>query len=85
MCPGPYAGESVETIGDGIVGFLDPPGVKGSGAGSGGTYPANGVATFHGGGNGDEASYIETCTLPDSDHALCTAALDDFVLSYGAL
>ena len=46
-CPGPFPGESVDTIGDGIVGFLDPPGVKGSGAGSGGAYPANGVVTYH--------------------------------------
>ncbi len=84
-CPGPYPGESVDTVGSGIVGFLDPPGVKGSGAGSGGVYPANGVATYQPGGNGTNPSYIETCTLPDIQHALCTAALDNFVLAYGSL
>ena len=83
-CPGPYAGESIDPIGDGIVGFLDPPGVKGSGAGSGGAYPANGVVTYHPGSDGSQPSYIETCTLPDSQHSLCTAALDDFVLAYGS-
>ncbi len=83
VCPGPYAGESSEQIGDGIVGFLDPPGVKGSGAGSGGPYPANGVVTFHPGTAGRSGSYIETCTLPSNRHSLCTATLDDFVEAYG--
>jgi serine/threonine protein kinase len=83
QCPGPYSGESIDPIGNGIVGFLDPPGVKGSGAGSGGAYPANGVATYQG-VTGSTPSYIETCTLPDSQHSLCTAALDDFVLAYGS-
>ena len=82
-CPGPYAGESSDAIGDGIVGFLDPPGVKGSGAGSGGPYPANGVVTFHPGTAGRSGSYIETCTLPSNRHSLCTATLDDFVEAYG--
>ena len=82
-CPGPYAGESSDSIGDGIVGFLDPPGVKGSGAGSGGVYPANGVVTFHPGTAGRSGSYIETCTLPSNRHSLCTATLDDFVEAYG--
>jgi hypothetical protein len=82
-CPGPYAGESSESIGAGIVGFLDPPGVKGSGAGSGGVYPANGVVTYHPATAARNGSYIETCTLPGSQHALCTTALDDFVVLYG--
>jgi hypothetical protein len=84
LCPGPYAGESVDPVGSGIVGFLDPPGVRGSGAGSGGEFPANGVVTYHPSASGSEPSYIETCTLPDSQHPLCTAALDEFVLAYGA-
>jgi serine/threonine protein kinase len=84
-CPGPYVGESVDPIGNGIVGFLDPPGVKGLGAGSSGVYPANGVVTYHPVTSGSQPSYIETCTLPDSEHALCTAALDNFVLAYGSL
>jgi len=83
-CPGPHPGESTTTIGDGIVGFLDPPGVKGSGAGSGGVYPANGVVTYHPESTGSQPSYLETCTLPDTMHSLCTTALDDFVLAYGS-
>ena len=84
LCPGPHTGESIDPIGDGIAGFLDPPGVRGSGAGSGGEYPANGVVTYHPPTSGSEPSYIETCTLPDSQHSLCTATLDDFVLAYGS-
>jgi len=83
LCPGPYPGEAVDPIGNGVVGFLDPPGVRGSGAGSGGAYPANGVVTYHPATSGYQPSYIETCTLPDSQHSLCTAALDNFVGSYG--
>ncbi len=84
LCPGPYAGEAVDPIGNGVVGFLDPPGVRGSGAGSGGAYPANGVVTYHPSTSGYEPSYLETCTLPDSQHSLCTAALDNFVAAYGS-
>ena len=58
--------------------------MKGSGAGSGGAYPANGVVTYHPDTAEDLPSYIETCTLPGDDHAVCTAVLDDFVAAYGA-
>jgi hypothetical protein len=84
LCPGPHAGESIDPIADGIVGFLDPPGVTGSGAGSGGPYPANGVVTYHPTASTAQPSYIETCTLPESEHSLCTAVLDDFVHAYGS-
>ncbi len=79
-CPLRPAGESTEPIESGVVGFLDPPGVKGDGVPSGGQYPANGVMTFH---TENPTSYLETCTLPDSQHALCTAVLDNFVHLYG--
>jgi hypothetical protein len=84
QCPVPYARESIDPLGNGIVGFFDPPGVRGSGAGSGGAYPANGVVTYHPATPGPQPSYIETCTLPDSEHSLCTASLDKFVLAYGS-
>lgn len=76
------AEESVETISDGVVGFYDPPGVAGDGNPSGGAYPANGVMTYHSGNN--NGSWIDTCTLPDNEQALCTAVLNNFVAAYGA-
>ena len=53
--------------------FEDPPGIKGTGDPSGGPYPANGVVIFNG------SAYQATCTLPESDHALCTVVLNDFL------
>jgi hypothetical protein len=54
--------------------FEDPIGVSGVGDPSGGPYPANGVVTY----NGTSATEA-TCTLPESDHALCTVVLNDFL------
>jgi hypothetical protein len=81
VCNTKPSAESVEQIDDGVVGFLDPPGVAGSGNPSGGPYPANGVMTYH--TSSFTRSYVDTCTLPSSDHALCTAILNNFVQSYG--
>ena len=81
VCNTKPSAESVEQISDGVVGFLDPPGVAGSGNPSGGPYPANGVMTYH--TTNFTRSYVDTCTLPSSDHALCTAILNNFVQSYG--
>jgi len=69
----------IDPIGSGVADFLDRPGAKGSG----GSGPANGVAAIQG-SSGSQPSYIETCTLLDSRHVLCTAALDDFVPAYGS-
>jgi hypothetical protein len=38
--------------------------------------------TFHQGGAG-ATSWLVTCTLPSSDSAACTAALNDFITQYG--
>lgn len=82
-CPIRPASESVQPIGAGVVGFLDPPDVTGDGDPSGGLYPANGVMTYY--SPNVDGSWVETCTLPGSQHALCTAALNAFVASYGNL
>ena len=74
-------GESTEPIESGVVGFLDPPGVAGDGAPSGGEYPANGVMTYQTANY--TTSWLDTCTLPTTGHAICTAALDNFVQLYG--
>jgi Protein of unknown function (DUF3761) len=81
-CPRARPGaESFFRISDGVVGFEDPPGVKGSAWPSGGIYPANGVMTYYSGSS--SGSWAETCTLPESEHALCTTTLNAFVSAYG--
>ena len=80
-CHAQPTGESTESIEPGVVGFLDPPGVTGDGNPSGGQYPANGVMTFQ--TSRYTESFLDTCTLPASRQALCTAALDNFVQLYG--
>lgn len=65
-----------------VVDFEDPPGVSGDGSPSGGPYPANGVAVLDNSPTPSSA-YKETCTLPSSQHALCTAVLNSFIASYG--
>jgi hypothetical protein len=60
--------------------FEDPPGVTGTGDPSGGSFPANGVVIFNGSsGRGLGSAAQATCTLPESDHALCTVVLNDFL------
>jgi hypothetical protein len=49
---------------------------------SGGNDPANAVITYS--PTADPGSYGETCTLPNSMHAICTAVLNTFLRSYGA-
>jgi len=66
------AAESVTPDSSGVVSFEDPPGISGDGTPSGGKYQADGVMTFHQGGTG-ASSWLETCTLPDSDSAACKA------------
>lgn len=73
--------ESVDQISAGVVGFTDPPDVAGDGNPSGGPYPANGVMTYYSGN--ENGSWLDTCTLPYSQQALCTTALNLFVSDYG--
>ena len=81
-CTAPPAGEKDTTLTSTVVAFLDPPGVSGTGQPSGGSNPANGVITFTL-TNGNQAnSDLMTCELPDTDHQLCTATLNDFIQRY---
>ena len=64
-----------------VVAFEDPPGVAGDGDPSGGPYPANGVMIY-GPGSVMDGSWIETCSLPASDHSLCNVSLNEFVSLY---
>jgi hypothetical protein len=81
-CPARPAAETVTTLSSGIVSFEDPAGVHGDAMPSGGQYPANAVMTYHPGA--PDGSWLETCTLPSSDRAECTAVLNTFITWYGA-
>jgi hypothetical protein len=81
-CSPAPAGQQATQLDTTVIAFEDPPGVAGVGKPSGGANTANGVMTYvpysHNG------SWIETCTLPPDDHALCTASLDYFVTRDGS-
>ena len=62
--------------------FVDPAGVTGDGSPSGGKYAADGVMTYH--PDVQSGSWLDTCTLPASDAALCTVVLHEFVALYGS-
>lgn len=82
------AAETVVPLSVGVVSFRDPPGVVGDGIPSGGPYAANGVMTFYPGPSpgtaSPDGSWLDTCTLPAAQTALCTAALNQFVSDYGS-
>jgi hypothetical protein len=81
-CAARPAAEIVTTLSSGIVSFEDPPGIHGDAMPSGGRYPANAVMTYHPGAQ--DGSWLDTCTLPSSDRAECTVALNSFIDWYGA-
>ena len=57
------------------------PSRAGDGEPSGGLDGANGVMLYA--AHGATGSWLDTCTLPPADVALCTAALNTFVGWYG--
>ena len=73
------SGEKLYPYNDNVKFFEDPPGVAGTGFPSGDSYPANGLMTYF----PQSASWTETCTLPESKHATCTAILNEFLSKYG--
>jgi hypothetical protein len=75
------ATEEVDQLSAGVAAFEDPPGVTGAGSPSGGAFPANGVETYYAGS--EFGSWLDTCTLPGTEKALCTTVLDNFVSQYG--
>jgi len=70
-CPPRPAHESVTLLRTHLVALFDPPGGQGP-------NPANGVLIVQE-SPGLLADWSEGCTLPPSDHALCTTILNDFV------
>ena len=83
LCPQPPAAEQHVQTRATSMDFADSPGVAGSGFASGGANPANGVQIFVS-RTRDQYAARETCTLPQSEHTLCTATLDDFINRYAA-
>jgi hypothetical protein len=78
----PPSGEDVVPLSSTVVSFSDPPNTSGDADPSGGEYPANAVMTYVTTPEGSAAftsSWFETCTLPYSQQALCTAVLNDFI------
>ena len=82
----PPSTESIAPLSSTVVSFSDPPGTAGGANPSGGQYPANAVMTYvmnpPGSVGNTVTSWLETCTLPYSQHALCTSVLNDFVARY---
>jgi hypothetical protein len=64
--------EQVYRLHSNVTLFEDLPGVRGSGWPSGGSYPANGLV-----GIGEHGLvFRSTCTLPTSEHTICTTSLN---------
>jgi hypothetical protein len=76
------AGEQVDRASSDLVLFEDPPGLYGSGWPSGGSDPANGLVGIQTSGR-NSSVYRSTCTLPQSQHAVCTVSLNDVISRYG--
>jgi hypothetical protein len=72
------AGEQTSKPQANIILFQDPPGLAGSGWPSGGDYAANGVVGIT--TNGEV--FRSTCTLPSSEHSLCTTSLNYVITRY---
>ena len=77
------SGQAVSRVSPSVIAFNDPAGVLGTGEPSGGAYPAVGVVTFKDRSpGGTYGSAMETCTLPKTEHAMCNAALQDFIAGW---
>jgi hypothetical protein len=79
-CPKAPVGELTDRLSSTVVAYEDPSGVKGIEAPSGGNYAANGIVTYKPPtARYEYGSSLENCVLPPQVHALCTAALNNFV------
>lgn len=58
-----------------IIGFTDPPGVHGYGAGSGGRYPARGILRFSWSRVGSPSMSVITCTVAPVYESVCPVIL----------
>ena len=82
-CSRPPSTESIDPLSTGVVAYGVPAGTTGTGVTSPSNYPTNRVMTYYSGN--ENGSWQDTCTLPSSEHAICTVALNRFVDWYGDL
>jgi hypothetical protein len=81
-CAASPAQEKVTKISSVAAGFQDPAGVAGIGFPSGGQNPASGVGLYQPKAT-ESTAYLATCTLPAAQQDLCTAVVNQFVVTFG--
>jgi hypothetical protein len=74
--------ESDRALSKTAIAFWDPPGVRGVGIGSGGSNSTTGVMTYD--VDSSLGSWLEACTLPASEVAICSASTQLFTQDYGS-
>ena len=83
-CPTLPPAETTSRVTDDIVAFADPPGVKGTGAGSGGSLASTGDAVYPRVGPSDPPGGVTvsvlSCTLPSASAHACQAVEADYLI-----
>lgn len=80
-CSSVPSGESVSALTNDVVLFRDPPGVRGTGAGSGGAMASTGAAVYPQVGSPDSVDVrLLSCTLPVAQDEICAAIQGDFLV-----
>lgn len=83
---GPILGEQITRLSSTVVKFVDPAGIKGNGALSGGTYPDDGISVWIPSPTGSSTfgyGVQVDCSLPAAEHNICTAVLNYASYWYG--
>lgn len=79
-CPAAPPGETTSRLTDDVVVFADPPGVRGTGAGSGASLASSGAAVYPQVGSSASVDVRAfSCTVPAALSPLCTEILADFL------
>ncbi len=81
-CAGRPPGERFARAGATAITFTDPPGVSGSGIGSGGALPVRGAVWFR--ARPFETAARVSCREPARTAAVCAAVIEDFLQRRGA-
>jgi len=83
-CPTRPSAETTTHLTDDIVAFRDPPGVKGTGAGSGGQLESSGDAVYPRVGTNEPSGGVSvavlSCTLPSDLRTSCQTIETDFLI-----
>lgn len=80
-CPAVPSGESVSLLTNDVVVFRDPPGVRGTGAGSGGALASTGAAVYPQVGSRVSVDVrLLSCTLPANQAQFCAPIQADFLV-----